>query len=326
MPIPVAEDIAGRVRPLAPVLAELERRFPGAVVQASSAFPRWPMEAFSNALLLNLADGRRWFLKGTPRVRPEAEVTALLHELAPDHIPEVLVEDLRPDDSWRWFVMADAGEPVVNNSLDFDNVATAFEAGRALALIQRRAIGDERLRHVLPKCEAIRLQEACLDACSWFGRRDAAHQEQFAEVGAALSEATRYFGRLAEGLSRVPSTCVHGDLWAGNIVRAGGSIRLVDWGDTLWGPGGLSVVALLAQHAESLAPVASEVWSAYACEMGLREWRGYAQACADAYDVADVVIHMQIDRCCSGEATHVSPLLRTFGRLCDRARGQPQVL
>ena len=56
-----------------------------------------------------LPSGDALFVKGVPRGRAEASVSARLAELCPEAVAPVLAVDLIPGDAWCWFVLGDAG-------------------------------------------------------------------------------------------------------------------------------------------------------------------------------------------------------------------------
>jgi hypothetical protein len=76
----------------------LQTLFPGAIQQMQ---PCWEPCEWSRVDRLQLRDGTRLFVKGTPRSRKEAQVMQRLHNLCPTCIPRVLVADLVPADPWR---------------------------------------------------------------------------------------------------------------------------------------------------------------------------------------------------------------------------------
>lgn len=65
--------------------------------------------AWSVVYRLRLPSGDALFLKGVPRTRAEAGVSARLAALCPEAVAPVLAVDLIPDDTWCWFVLGDAG-------------------------------------------------------------------------------------------------------------------------------------------------------------------------------------------------------------------------
>ena len=99
-------------------------------------------------------------------------------------------------------------------------------------------------------------------------------------------------------LRKLPSTIVHGDFWSGNIAVAGKAIRLIDWGDALWGVGGVSLVNLVTTSGGQLDNAVQELWEAY--ERGWERTIGpsYREACVAASVVTNLVIDTAIARCC----------------------------
>ncbi len=314
--IEIADDITGQPQPLAPLVDELERRFPGEVVRISSAFPRWPMEAWSDTFLLQRRQGRPWYLKGTSRLRPEAAVLEELGRVVPEHVPHLLVSDLLPDSPWSWFLMEHAGDPIVNEELTVADPEDAVAAVRALARIQRRTAHSHTLPALLDHCDAEGLRDAALKACAWYAERDGQHHAEYEEMQSRLVQDRAFFPRLAAELSPVPSTLVHGDFWAGNCARDGSTFRLLDWADAVWGVGGLSLVEMIGQN-EELHAREPELWRVYAEERGISLPPSYPSACRDASCVLGVVTHQQINACCEVGPRLINAARRTFARLME---------
>jgi hypothetical protein len=315
VPIAPADNITGEVQPLPPLVDELEARFPGEIVSLASAWPRWPMEAWSNTFVLHRRSGRPWFLKGTPRQRREAALTEELYRLVPAHLPHTILSDLLPGSRWHWFITEHAGEPVVDGELEFTEQGSVADAVRALALIQRQARASQRIAQLLPPCEPESLQQLILDICLWYASRRGARRQEYEDTARTIGRDTTYFRQHATALSARPCTIVHGDFWAGNVVREAGSVRILDWGDVVWGPGGLSITGLLGQHRRSLAAREAEIWSVYAEALGEPLDQPYVQSCARAYDLADIVIHHQIHLCCDAGPDVDEAAWRLFDRL-----------
>jgi hypothetical protein len=111
--------------------------------------PCWEPCDWSRVSRLELRDGTRWFLKGTPRSRNEALVMQRLHDMYSACIPHVLVVDLVPSAPWCWFLLEDAGEC----DLSALSRPVAIEAARTLGRLQQRALHDQILPALLLKCE-----------------------------------------------------------------------------------------------------------------------------------------------------------------------------
>ncbi len=222
--------------------------------------PCWEPCDWSRVSRLELRDGTRRFLKGTPRSRNEALVTQRLHDVCSACIPRVLVVDLVPSAPWRWFLLEDAGEC----DLSALSRPVALEAARTLGLLQQRALHDPDLPSLLLRCEGNHLQQQALDVCRWAMSQQAPERDDdLQRIASLLEHAHSFFGELAKPLAELPSTIVHGDFWSGNIVVAEKDIRLLDWGDALWGVGGVSVVNLIMTSGGQLNDVAPQLWEAY---------------------------------------------------------------
>jgi hypothetical protein len=273
------------------------------------------MEAWSNTFVLHRKSGRPWFLKGTPRRRREADLTEELYRLVPDHLPRIIVPDLLADSPWHWFIMEHAGDPVIDDGLEFAEQGSVLDAVRALAFIQHKARASERIAQILPPCEPELLQQLILDICLWYAGRRGKHRQEYEEIARMVGRDTTYFRQHATALSAWPCTIVHGDFWAGNVVREARGVRILDWGDAVWGPGGLSITGLLGQHRERLAAHEAEIWSVYAEALGEPVDPSYVQSCTQACDLADVVVHHQIHLCCEAGPDVDEARWRLFERL-----------
>ncbi len=222
-------------------------------------------------------------------------MTQRLHDLCSRCVPRVLSTDLVPSASWRWFLMEDAG----NAEMSTLSRSVAIEAARTLGQLQQRALQDQTLPTLLIRCERDQLQQQTVEVCRWAMKQQAPEvQADLQRIASLLEQAYAFFGELAEQLSELPSTIVHGDFWSGNIAVAGNDIRFIDWGDALWGVGGISIVNLLMTSDGRLDDAAFQVWEAY--EQG---WEraispAYRQACQAASAVADLVIDRAIAMSC----------------------------
>jgi len=260
-----------------------------------SIHPCWEPCDWSRVYRLELRDGTRLFLKGTPRSRNEALVMQRLYDVCSTCIPRVLVVDLVPSAPWRWFLMEDAGDC----DLSALSRPVAMKAARTLGLLQQRALYDRTLPSLLLRCEGDRLQQQALDVCRWAMSQQApeAHDD-LQRIVSLFEQARSFFCELAKPLSELPSTIVHGDFWSGNIAVAGKDIRLVDWGDALWGVGGVSLVDLIMTSGGQLHEAAPQIWEAY--EQGWeRPVSGlYREACTVASAVTSLVIDKALVTSC----------------------------
>jgi hypothetical protein len=195
----------------------------------------------------------------------------------------------------------------------------ALEVACALGTLQRYAMADLTPPSYLRHCEASQLQECVLDVCAWVSNQvPASSGAGIRRITSNLNDAHTFFYEIAHCLSHVPPTVVHGDLWAGNIAIANQSIRLLDWGDALWGVGGVSIVHLLLAADENLAEASSDIWEAYEKGLGISLHPAYREACVVAELVATLVIDMEIAKCC-GRGLEILPgLLPGLRRLEKR--------
>jgi len=257
--------------------------------------PCWEPCEWSRVYRLALHDGTRLFVKGTPRSRNEALVMHRLHALCSTSLSRVLVVDLVPATTWRWFLMEDAGccdQSALSRSV-------AIEAARILGQLHQRALHDQVLPSWLTRCEGSHLQQQALAVCRWaMNQQASAALDDLQRIVSRLQEARAIFGGLTQQLAELPSTIVHGDFWSGNIAVAGTTIRLIDWGDALWGVGGVSLINLIMTSDGQLDNAIQELWQAY--ERGWEQPIGlsYREACVVASVVTNLVIDTALARCC----------------------------
>ncbi len=300
------EAILGRIQAL------FQNRVRG--VHSSSESCNW-----SEVYCITLLDGKRVFLKGTPRSRSEAYITQQLNALCPAIIPRVLVADISSTTPWRWFLLEDGG----SSPQEGLPTAYALKAAYALGVLQRRAMKEPTLAASLAPCEGARLQEHALDVCGWaINLVPPEPREQLLRIASHLARARSFFQEAASRLSVVPPTCVHGDLWPGNIAVADPSVRLLDWGDTLWGVGGVSIVNLLSTAQATLAAAEPEVWDAYGEGLGKKIHPDYKEACTVARMVSGVVVDRAIAHCCGRGISILPGLIPELQRLAERAAGR----
>lgn len=114
-----------------------------------------------------------------------------------------------------------------------------------------------------------------------------------------VRKASSFFRRVAEQLQVIPSTIVHGDFWTGNIAVAPAdrTIRLIDWGDALWGVAGVSIVNLLKTAKGALDGASSAIWNAYGRGLGISMNTGYQEACMVANLITGLVTDLEIVIC-----------------------------
>ncbi len=235
-----------------------------------------------------------------------------LHVLCSTCIPRVLVADLVPAATWRWFLMEDAGccdQSALSRPL-------AIEAARTLGRLQRRALHDQALPSWLTRCEGNHLRQQALAVCRWAMNQQApAALDELQRIVSLLEEAHAFFGELAQQLAELPSTIVHGDFWSGNIAVAGKDIRLIDWGDALWGVGGVSLVNLIMTSGGQLDNAIQELWEAY--ERGWEQTIGpsYQEACVTASVVTNLVIDTALARSCGQGPERLPGLIPGLGDL-----------
>ena len=261
---------------------------------------------------LDLEDGAFLFVKGTPRQRNEALVTLHLNMLSPTSVPSVLISDLLPATSWRWFLLEDAG----GSAATVLTLSQAVEIARTLGQLQRATEQDRVLPSLLTDCSANRLHAQVLAVCCWaLDERTLSWREELLDLLHSLEQAYAIFTDLAE----VPATIIHGDLWAGNLALTAHGIRFLDWGDALWGVGGTSLVHLLLSQ-QSFEQAAPLLWDAYQQGRGVALSQTYRHACGIALDMIDLIVDQAIASTCGQGPTWLPGLLPGLRRIAAWAQ------
>lgn len=203
--------------------------------------------------------------------RQEPGLTQTLHRLAPAHVPDLIASD----DTLACWIVRDAG----------DGFAPAMEPDFGLpvldalltdhAALQRATLADAKpwltlgAKDVRPACFS-RFLEDILHA-----RSDLALDQVPHDITDALRAARPKLAELAQGLAALspPETITHMDLRLTNIRRATGNARLIDWGDTGFGPAFLDLVPLFSEL--STGPVARDRIDAL-LHSALSDWTDHA--------------------------------------------------
>lgn len=238
---------------------------------------------WSRTYRVELEDGDSVFLKGTPRSRAEATTTTLLASRCPTYLPAVLHSDLIPASAWRWFLTAHAGD-CGHAELPPE---LAEQAAFALGRVQRVAHTDPLLARILPGCLPRQLQHVALASCDWLMQQGYSVVETYRTRIAGAAPA---FAALGQHLAALPPTCVHGDFWPGNIAVEHKAVKLIDWGEAVWGIGGVSIWNLLLTSHGTLADHQSATWNAYARGWGRSIPQEYIAACRIAFPITTLVV------------------------------------
>jgi hypothetical protein len=266
----------------------------------------WEQSAWSKSYKVELESGEALYVKGTPRSRAEARTTSFLHGCCPEYIPRVLVEDLLPEHEWHWFVLEDVGE-CNHTSITLEcALQAAFCLGRLQSMVRNRT----QLAEYLPQCRADGLQQALTNVCDWaLGSAPADMQDELVPFRTRIVNSPLYFRSLQQKLACLPPTCIHGDLWSGNIACRGSTVSFVDWGDALWGVGSVSIVNLLASASEALSGDADDVWGAYSRGWETELTEEFIRASQVAALVSSLVVDVEIAECCKWKADMLPGLI-----------------
>jgi hypothetical protein len=293
---------------------KLKGLFPGQFMRLTEP---WDQSNWSKCYKAEFIDRDVLYLKGTPRNRLEAQITSILHGYHPNHIPTVLDEDLVPENQWHWFLLEDAG--ICNH--DRITPECAINAAFHLGRIQNTVCHDDYLAKNLPRCRADWLQEAVSEVYGWALQSVSTEkQKDFLSLQARLVESTSFYNALQKKLTRLPSSCVHGDFWSGNIACREDEVRFIDWGDTLWGVGGISIVNLIDTDSNELSSHADRIWEAYARGWEKDITEDFIQGSRVAALIGSLVIDMEIAKSCGGSVEMLPgmfPGLQILANLCE---------
>jgi len=156
-----------------------------------------------------------WFKAARPAFAHEAGVLAVLGQVAPELLPEVIAST---DEGW--LLLADAGERAREHPIDWRVMLRAYAelqrgaAAHVDALLANGAY-DNRPGHVVERAR---------------GLMRYLPPDLAAELEARLPQVAERIDRLAA--SRLPATIDHGDLHDANVFSSEGHVRILDWGDS----------------------------------------------------------------------------------------------
>jgi len=156
-----------------------------------------------------------WFKAARPAFAHEAGVLAVLGQVAPELLPEVIAST---DEGC--LLLADAGERAREHPIDWRVMLRAYaelQRGAAAHVDALLATGayDNRPGRVVERARAL-MRYLPPDLA--------------AELEARLPQVAEQIDRLAA--SRLPVTIDHGDLHDANVFSSEGHVRILDWGDS----------------------------------------------------------------------------------------------
>jgi hypothetical protein len=177
--------------------------------------------------------------------RQEPAITARLHSLAPDLVPELLA---RNDELASWLVRDSGTQVTAKNAdgralTDFWPVLDAHTGLQQAAMDQRDQFLTLGAKDVRPAAYSGYLHDLLNAAQSL-------QDDQVpADTIAALQQAGDTLVRLVGSLQAIdpPQSVVHMDLRLTNLKQRGGRLRIIDWGDAGVGPVFLDPVPLLSE-------------------------------------------------------------------------------
>ena len=221
-----------------------------------------------------VGDTAVWFKECAPVQAFEPALTVALHERCPDLVPEVVAHDV----ARHWLLLADAGTSLraLGNPLDawLTILPRYAELQRSEA-----ARAEEHLRAGIPdlRTETLpaRYEERLLTATLPLASDELTRLQIFAPRFRELCASLEAFD--------VPPSVQHDDLHDANVFVAGGTYRVIDWGDASIGhPFGTLVVAFRVFAATNeLQP--DDAWFERLRDAYLEPWGADV---ADAFDLA----------------------------------------
>jgi hypothetical protein len=185
-----------------------------------------------------------FYLKAVPESgRHECAVTAYLAR----HFPDTVARVVATDPERRWFLMADAPGPKLE---DLDDAMTWERATAMYARLQLACVARRDDLHALgcPTRSLDALAAAIEPLCA-----DAAALRPGEPEGLSAGEAERLRSRAPELRRRcerlaacgIPLTIEHGDLWPGNFLVDGATCTIIDWEDVAIGHPFVSLAPLI---------------------------------------------------------------------------------
>ena len=249
----------------------------------------WEPCDWSKTFKIKDLEGNTYFLKGTPRSRPEAQVTKVLYEYDHTLIPKVFADDLFPDNEWCWFLISEMGKADYDALPQKTSEQTAYHLGR----LQRLVMDDQRLPTLLPQCLPNQYMDILHDVSWWMQNRFSLTSVELIVIACSnLLERTAFFEDISYHLSPLSPTCVHCDVWSGNIAISENHLGLLDWGDAVWGIGTSSIINLLYASPDTLP--SKEIWIAYADGWGHEFNDDIIRASEVAYLMSSLIVEMEI--------------------------------
>lgn len=130
---------------------------------------------------------------------------------------------------------------------------------------------------------------------------------QARQIGVQLRQVEPALQRAAAVLASVPPTCVHGDFWPGNIaLQSDGELRIIDWGEAVWGVGAASIWNLLLSSRTTLSDLEAPVWEAYSQGLQRPLDERYRRAARIAFSATMLIVDQQLGAAADGTSASES--------------------
>jgi hypothetical protein len=246
-------------------------------IRIIGAIEQFHIRPWSTVLSVPTAAGILYFKATAPTLAFEPALTALLAQLRPDVIPDLLAVDLQR----KWMLMRDSGTPL----RVFIKAEKSLERWRGILPLyvdlqkqlmprieQILALGvfDRRLE-TLP----IQFEHLVADEPSMLvGQPEGLTPDEYQRLKAA----GRAFEQMCVELASlgIPATLHHDDFHDGNLFLHDGRIRFTDWGESAVTHPFFTLVVLLRGASNSLDLASDAPELAQLRDWYLSQWTGYA--------------------------------------------------
>lgn len=284
------------------LISEIEKQL---CTQVVSMTQPWDNSEWSRTFRIKLISNQSVYLKGSPRLRHEVKVHQLVATYDSTIVPIIIADDLLPDHDWQWFILQDVGE---SSEVDHNNV-TILQACFELGQLQKKLATDGTAKKFLPQVEPKQLLSAISSIYDWVRIQKSNQIKEIEQAYQTIKQNSSKFEEVVNSLSAFPTTIVHGDFWTGNIIHTPTQLIFLDWADSVWGVGAVSIVNLLS----SLNEIDFEnAWTNYSHGFGISITPNHYLALELAYLTTNLVIDRNIAETCNNGIEMLPGILPTF--------------
>lgn len=251
-------------------------------VQPTGAYEVEKDRAWAQTVRVPTTGGAVWFKACGASHRFEPPLTAALSVRWPDRVVHVLAHD----DDRAWLLLADAGTPIGAGGNPAEPWLELLPRYAELQRGEAARVRDHLARGV-PDFRAVALPARYAEFLGADLPLDPREIERFRAFAPGFAELC---GELAS--FGIPDTVQHDDLHSGNVYDDGGTLRVLDWGDTWIGHPFASLVAtfLFLERRGRLAP--GDPWFARLRDAYLEPWGGGLDTAFDLAFRVGSIAHM----------------------------------